>query len=107
MTRRRITYRLVNGPRIELMFDDKGQKETPSKKGVKELAESKKIMLSEAAVTMPHAGHDHHLCFLRNIGLQKRNLDEYKNLIRGAKYFCKDCGLAAANAENLCFPEEI
>jgi|GEM_PF-125700 len=77
------------------------------KKEVKELAESKKIMLSEAAVTMPHAGHEQHLCFLRNIGLQKRNLDEYKDLIRGAKYFCKDCGLAAANAENLCFPEEI
>ena len=71
------------------------------------MTDSKKPMLSEAAVQMPHPGHEKHLCFFQNIGLLKENLDEYKKLIRDAKYVCKDCGRSAANPENLCFPEKI
>ena len=71
------------------------------------MADSKKMMLSEAAVHMPHLGHEHHLCYFQNIGLLKERLDEYKMLIRDAKYVCKDCGRSAARAENLCFPEKI
>ena len=71
------------------------------------MADSKKILLSEAAVHMPHPGHEHHLCYFQNLGLLKDNMDEYKNLIRGAKFVCKDCGRSAASAENLCFAEKI
>jgi hypothetical protein len=64
-------------------------------------------MLSEAGVTMPHAGHEQHLCFFQNIGLLKEKLEEYKNLVRGAKYVCKDCGRTAVDEKNLCFPEKL
>jgi len=74
---------------------------------VKDLAESKNISLSEAAVSMPHAGHEHHLCFFQNIGILRDQMKEYKKLIRDAKYVCKNCGRSAASRENLCFPEEI
>jgi hypothetical protein len=76
-------------------------------KGVKKLTESKKPMLSEAAVHMSHSGHERHLCYFQNIGLLREKLDEYKKLIRDAKYVCKDCGRSAANPDNLCFPEKI
>ena len=71
------------------------------------MADSKEILLSEAALSMPHAGHERHLCLFQNIGILRGQLAEYKKLIRGAKYVCKDCGRSAANPENLCFPEEI
>ena len=71
------------------------------------MTDSKNILLSEAAVSMPHAGHDHHLCYFQNIGLLKEKLEEYKKLVRGAKYVCKDCGRASASRDNLCFPVEL
>jgi hypothetical protein len=71
------------------------------------MTDPKKPMLSEAAVHMPHPGHEKHLCLFQNIGLLKEKMDEYKKLIRDAKYVCKECGRSAANAENLCFPEKI
>jgi hypothetical protein len=71
------------------------------------LTESKKPMLSEAAVHMPHPGHERHLCYFQNIGFLREKMDEYKKLIRDAKYVCKDCGRSAANPDNLCFPEKI
>jgi len=68
-----------------------------------ELADSKKIFLSEAALQVPHEGHDRHLCEL----CKKMTQDEYKILIRDAKYFCQHCGRSAAKSEHLCFPEKI
>jgi hypothetical protein len=65
---------------------------------------------------MPHPAHEEHLCFLENIGyLRSQELLEmgvdskeyYKQLIRGAKFFCKKCGRAAANDKNLCEPEKL
>lgn len=67
------------------------------------MADTGKIFLSEAALHVPHEGHDQHLCELR----KKLNLGEYKDLLREAKYFCQHCGRAAKNSGNLCFPEKI
>jgi len=75
--------------------------------GGEKMADLGKIMLSEAGVIMPHPGHERHLCFFQNIGLLKEKLEEYKNLVRGAKYVCKDCGRAAADEKSLCFPEKL
>ncbi len=67
------------------------------------MADTGKVFLSEAALRVPHEGHDQHLCELR----KKMSLEEYKNFIRDAKYVCQHCGRAAMNSENLCFPEKI
>jgi hypothetical protein len=68
-----------------------------------ELAESGKVFLSEAALNVPHEGHEGHLCEL----VKNMTQDQYKNLIRNAQYFCQHCGRAAASSKNLCFPEKI
>jgi hypothetical protein len=49
----------------------------------------------------PHLGHSKHLCHLAESGA---DLDEYKGLVKNAKFVCKVCGRAAAKAENLCEP---
>ena len=60
-----------------------------------------------AKVKMPHPGHNKHLCYLNNIGLQLSNPKEYKALIKDAKFMCKLCGRAAASGENLCKPAKL
>ncbi|MCX8117596.1 MAG: hypothetical protein N3G78_06690 [Desulfobacterota bacterium] len=67
------------------------------------MATTGKVFLSEAALNVPHEGHERHLCELRKSMTQ----EEYKELIRDAKYFCQHCGRAAARGENLCFPEKL
>ena len=62
---------------------------------------------SELGVEMPHADHEKHLCFLRNIGSLTRNAEGYKALVKDAKFFCTACGRAAASEENLCVPEKL
>jgi hypothetical protein len=42
-----------------------------------------------------------------NMGFVKNNLEEYKNYVRNAKFVCKNCGRAAAKAENLCSPDDL
>jgi phage terminase large subunit GpA-like protein len=49
-----------------------------------------------------HAGHEKHLCF--KVSNKTTTLEEYKALVKDAKYLCKHCGRLAANAENLCDP---
>ena len=65
---------------------------------------------------MPHPGHDEHLCYLENIGyLRSQELlemgidrkDEFKKLVRKAKFICRKCGRAAAHQKNLCEPEKL
>lgn len=65
---------------------------------------------------MPHPGHEEHLCFLENIGyLRSQELlemgvdakDQYKKLVKGARFLCGKCGRAAAKAQNLCEPERL
>jgi hypothetical protein len=43
----------------------------------------------------------------KNVGFVKNNLQEYKKYVRNAKFVCRNCGRAAAKAENLCDPEEL
>ncbi|MDP2972624.1 MAG: hypothetical protein Q8P64_25965 [Deltaproteobacteria bacterium] len=58
-------------------------------------------------VEMPHWGHDEHLCFLENIGYVRVAPEDYKMLVRGARFVCKECGRVAAEARNLCAPEAL
>jgi hypothetical protein len=60
-----------------------------------------------AKTEMPHLGHDKHLCYLNNLGFQISNPEEYKDLVRDAKFMCKICGRVAASAKNLCKPEDL
>ncbi len=56
---------------------------------------------------MPHPGHDKHLCYLNNLAFQISNPNEYKQLIKDGKFFCKGCGRVAANERNLCKPMKL
>ena len=60
-----------------------------------------------AEAKMPHPGHDKHLCYLNNLGFQNSNLEDFKELIKNPKFFCKNCGRAAAQEKNLCKPQEL
>ena len=56
---------------------------------------------------MPHDWHEIHLCYLANIGYQQQDSNEYKSLVRNAKYMCSHCGRAAAEKINLCRPVKL
>ena len=60
-----------------------------------------------AEAKMPHPGHDKHLCYLNNLGFQNSNPEDFKELIKNPRFFCKNCGRAAANEKNLCKPQEL
>ena len=46
--------------------------------------------------------HDQHMCML----VAKRTpVEDLKVLAKDAKYICKNCGRAAAEAKNICAPE--
>ena len=60
-----------------------------------------------AKVKMPHAGHEHHLCYLQNVGYLETNSKDYKDLVKNTKFFCKACGRAAAEDKSLCEPEKL
>ena len=66
------------------------------------MAESK-----TADVKMPHPGHERHLCYLQNVGYLQDHPDDYKDLIRSTKFYCKECGRAAADEHSLCEPEKL
>jgi hypothetical protein len=56
---------------------------------------------------MPHPMHDKHLCYLVNMGYTKNNLEDYKKLVKDAKFLCKACGRSADSKEHLCWPVRI
>ena len=60
-----------------------------------------------AEVKMPHPDHEKHLCLLKNIGFVKKNLEEYKALVRDPDYVCRKCGRAATQKKNLCKAEKL
>lgn len=49
----------------------------------------------------PHPGHENHLCYLHNMGVLDADVEGFKSLVKDAKFLCKECGRAAAEAENL------
>lgn len=58
-------------------------------------------------VKMPHEGHEEHLCYAHSMGMLTENPEEYKRLVKDAKYFCMGCGRAAASDKNLCVPAPL
>lgn len=58
-------------------------------------------------IKMPHPEHGKHLCYLNNLGFQKSNPDEYKDLVRDSKFMCKNCGRTASDKSNLCEPVKL
>jgi hypothetical protein len=57
--------------------------------------------------TMPHPGHENHLCYLQETGVIDEFPEAYKDLVRDAKYFCRVCGRSAEKKESLCNPERL
>jgi len=60
-----------------------------------------------AEVEMPHWGHEEHLCLLENIGYVKVALEDYKQMVKSAKFICRQCGRVAGDKRNLCEPEKL
>ena len=60
-----------------------------------------------AELRMPHPEHEHHLCLLQNVGYLKRNLNDFKNLVKDGKFICRNCGRVAASEKNLCNPDKL
>lgn len=60
-----------------------------------------------AEVEMPHWGHEEHLCFLENIGYLRVALEDYKQMVKGPKFICRQCGRVAGDKRNLCEPEKL
>jgi hypothetical protein len=56
---------------------------------------------------MPHSKHEQHLCFLQNVGYIEKNPEEYKRLVRNARFGCRSCGSVTENAVNLCEAEKL
>jgi hypothetical protein len=61
----------------------------------------------DAEVEMPHWGHEEHLCLLENIGYLRVAPDDFKQMVKGAKFVCKECGRVAGDERNLCAPEKL
>ncbi len=55
-------------------------------------------------VSMPHPGHEDHLCLLLNLEM---DFEKYKEFVKHATFVCRGCGRAAASAKNLCSPERL
>jgi len=56
---------------------------------------------------MPHPRHVEHLCYLENIGYLDKYLNDYKELVKNARFICKKCGRSAASEIYLCKPDKI
>ena len=53
-------------------------------------------------IRMPHAKHEQHLCVVHNVAYEKTHLENYKNLIKDARFICTKAGCAAASDEKVC-----
>ncbi len=47
------------------------------------------------------------MCKLVKNKLQKENPEKFKELVAGAKHYCKSCGHVAVKSSNLCKPEKL
>jgi hypothetical protein len=48
--------------------------------------------------------HNQHLCYIRSQGFHLTDEQEYKALVKDAKYTCTHCHHTAKSADNLCVP---
>jgi hypothetical protein len=60
-----------------------------------------------AQETMPHPGHEKHLCSLVEKGSLKSGMSDYVKLVKGGQYVCAGCGRVAVSAESLCAPQKV
>ena len=47
------------------------------------------------------------MCKLTKDGLPSAKPKKFRELVAGAKHFCKRCGRVAVDSKNLCKPEKI
>jgi hypothetical protein len=47
------------------------------------------------------------LCALQEEGYIYSHIEEFKELIQPAQFFCRNCGRSAVNAANLCNSDEL
>lgn len=59
------------------------------------------------AKTMPHQGHEKHLCHLVEKGLLKNKPEEFIPLVKNGNYICTGCGRIAVSPDNICAPKEL
>lgn len=57
--------------------------------------------------SMPHEGHENHLCYLQNIGLLEESYEEYEELVKNADFICADCGRVANKDIYVCVPKKL
>ena len=50
---------------------------------------------------------DKTLCALQEEGYIDSHTEEFKKLIRPARFFCRNCGRSAVSENNLCNPEKL
>lgn len=55
----------------------------------------------------PDPGHEHHLCYLQNMGLIEGDLEHYKTLVKDGAFVCARCGRVAKEASSLCDPQAL
>ncbi len=53
----------------------------------------------------PHIGHQMHLCELAAEG--RISLEQFKSIVKDAKFICKSCGRVAAEELHLCDPVSL
>ncbi len=57
--------------------------------------------------TMPHPGHEKHLCQLQYSGFMNQHFDKFKELVHNPRFICRKCGRAAKAAASLCEPGSL
>ena len=56
---------------------------------------------------LPSDWHEMNLCYLGNLGYQAQGTRKYRSLASKPEFFCKSCGRAATNEQNLCDPQKL
>jgi peroxiredoxin len=101
------TYVIDHDRKIRMAFVDADHTQRVEPEVVISVLTKRKEEIKMAEIRMPHPGHENHLCYLQNVGYVGTNTEDYKELVKNTKFFCKNCGRAAVDDKNLCEPEEL